>query len=132
MKRDMDLIRAVLLAVEEAERYPVFADSLVEGLAWEAPTVKEHVRLLCDGGYLTPSVRKDAHTGGTVQDPALVLGMSWAGHDFIETVRDPAVWRKTKDVSAKAGGFTVDLLKDIAVGFIRTQVVKHTGVELAS
>jgi hypothetical protein len=45
-------------------------------------------------------------------------------------MRDPEIWRKTKEGASKAGGFTVSLLADLAKGLIRTQIEKHTGVKL--
>lgn len=37
-------------------------------------------------------------------------GLSWAGHDFLESVRRPEVWDWTKTAAAKVGGYTVDIL----------------------
>jgi hypothetical protein len=56
--------------------------------------------------------------------------LSWAGDDFLDSVRDPEIWRQTKEGAKKAGGFTVELLGDLAKGLIKTQIKKHTGVEL--
>ncbi|KAA6490837.1 DUF2513 domain-containing protein [Agrobacterium sp. ICMP 7243] len=52
------------------------------------------------------------------------------GAEFLETVRDPKVWQKTKDGAAAAGGFTLDLLKALAKGFLKMQVKDRTGLEL--
>jgi hypothetical protein len=56
--------------------------------------------------------------------------LTWAGHDYIDAVRDPDIWRKTKQSAEAAGGFTVDILSDLAKGLIRTQIKKYTGVDL--
>jgi hypothetical protein len=45
-------------------------------------------------------------------------------------VRDPKIWAKTKDGALAAGGFTVDLLKDLAKGFVKKQIEERTGVTL--
>ncbi|WP_211099804.1 DUF2513 domain-containing protein [Azospirillum brasilense] len=52
-----------------------------------------------------------------------------SGHDFIDSIRDPETWTKTKKAAAGAGGFTIDLLKDLAKGFIKKQVEELTGVK---
>lgn len=57
--------------------------------------------------------------------------LSWQGHDFLDSVRDPKIWEKTKKGAEAAGGFTVDLLKDLAKGFIKKQVEEYTGVKIA-
>ena len=56
--------------------------------------------------------------------------MSWQGHDFLESVRDPEIWKTTKDVAKKAGGSTFDTLIAIAKGLIKTKIEKHTGINI--
>jgi hypothetical protein len=56
--------------------------------------------------------------------------LTWEGHDFLDSVRDPKIWAKTKDGALAAGGFTVDLLKDLAKGFVKKQIEERTGVTL--
>lgn len=49
---------------------------------------------------------------------------------FLDSVRDPETWWRTKKAAAGAGGFTLDLLKDLAKGLIRKQIEDRTGVKL--
>jgi hypothetical protein len=57
-------------------------------------------------------------------------GLSWAGCEYLDSVRDPEVWHKTKETANAVGGFTLDLLKKLAEGLIKMQIKKHTGIEL--
>jgi hypothetical protein len=57
-------------------------------------------------------------------------GLTWAEHDYIDAVRDPDIWRKGKQGAEAAGGFTIDILRDLAKGFIKTQIKRHRGVDL--
>lgn len=59
-----------------------------------------------------------------------VNGVTWSGHDFIDSIRDPDVWDRTKAGASKAGRFTVELLKDLAKGFIKKQIEDRTGISL--
>jgi hypothetical protein len=52
------------------------------------------------------------------------------GREFIDTVRDPEIWSKTKKSIEQMKGFTIDLLKDLAKGFSKKQVEEYTGVTL--
>ncbi|WP_082113914.1 DUF2513 domain-containing protein [Kiloniella litopenaei] len=52
------------------------------------------------------------------------------GHDFIDSVRDPKIWAKTKKGVLEAGGFSIELLSDLAKGLIKQQISKATGVDL--
>ena len=129
MQRNMDLVRDLLIRLEalhlgvgEAQMLMVPGPPLV--LAGEdANEVFYNMRLLANAGFL------DLTDG----QPALgfgIKGLTWQGHDFLDSVRDPEIWRRTKEGAQKAGGFTVELLGDLAKGLIKTQIEKFTGVKL--
>ncbi len=127
MKRDMDLIRALLLFAEENVPGGNYADVEVDDLKEGFPNLdremlRGHVMLLRDAGFFGP--------GGDTISSISIDGLTWEGQDFLDSVRDDAVWANTKKAASEAGGFTVDLLKQIAVGFVKTQVKKHTDIEL--
>jgi hypothetical protein len=46
------------------------------------------------------------------------LQLTWEGHEFLDAARDEGNWEKAKDVAAKAGGWTLSVLKDILVKII--------------
>ena len=122
--RDMDLIRDILLVTEnkcEADSFYTFEDGLFAGFTEEE--IYMHSKLLFEKGFL----RK---TPQTLSYSVCVSGLTWEGYDFLDSVRDPEIWRKTKETANKAGGFTIDILGGIAKGLIKTQVEKYTGVEL--
>lgn len=52
------------------------------------------------------------------------------GHDFLDSIRDPDVWNKTKKGALAAGGFTLNLLNDLAKGFIKKKIEDSTGIML--
>lgn len=56
--------------------------------------------------------------------------LTWEGHDFVDAVRDNDIWKKTRQGANAAGGFSVDLLKDLAKGFIKKKISEHTGIEI--
>jgi hypothetical protein len=57
-------------------------------------------------------------------------GITWQGHDFIDSVRDDKIWAETKDTAKKAGGWTLSLLSEIAKAVIKENITKHTGINL--
>jgi hypothetical protein len=52
------------------------------------------------------------------------------GCDFLDSVRDPEIWRKTKAGALASGGFTLGLMADLAKGFLRKQIMEKTGIDL--
>ena len=129
MRRDMDLIRDLMLALEGLPESPGGVHQLTPGEgvleidAYGKDEVRYHLQLIEESKLIRTF---DAGYGGEV----LFDRLSWAGHDFVDSVRSPEVWAKTKKGAEAAGGFTVDLLKDLAKGFIKKQIEEYTGVKL--
>ena len=129
MKRDMDLIRELLLKLEALELRPgtwahITGDDpeiAIDGFSGDQ--IEYHLRLLKAAGLLDSS-------GSQPMVGVGFKGLSWEGHDFLDSIRSPAVWRQTKNGVEAAGGFTVDLLKDLAKGFIKKQIEDYTGVKI--
>lgn len=133
MKRDLELVRDLLLKIEAGQK--VFETLSSEYAAMlhvtdlppltqaEADALLGHLDLLENAGLIEISSRS---TSGSIY----VKGLTWSGHDFLDSVRDPEIWAKTKKGAEEAKGFTFDLLKDLAKGFIRTQIKERTGIDV--
>lgn len=126
MRRDFDLIRLILLDLEGKSIADRNGTYIFEHPDRDA--VAYALELMIDRGLI---VGKD---WGSMDDhPADKWGMvriTWEGADFLETVRDEEIWKKTKAGVASAKGFSFDLLKALAKGFIKKQIEDKTGVEI--
>ncbi|WP_262299674.1 DUF2513 domain-containing protein [Microvirga sesbaniae] len=128
MKRDMDLIRNLLLTLESSDRDPnkpmplssKDADLELEGYTSEQ--VDYHVMLLYEAGFIR---HHGVHEGEVV-----FSRLSWEGHEFLDAIRDPEVWKKTKEGASKVGGFGVGLIKDLATGYIKHMAKEKLGFEI--
>jgi hypothetical protein len=115
MKRDMDLIREILIAVES--RTP--EDE--ERAGWftlhghDAAIVARHAELLHEAGLIDGRVMRSANAGLVgVQ----LTRLTWEGHDWLAAVRDDTVWSNTKDRITKEGvGWTFELVKAVAIAY---------------
>ena len=54
--------------------------------------------------------------------------LSWEGHDYLDAIRDPEICRQTKKATDAVGGWTFELVKDLAKGLIKTKVQERGGV----
>lgn len=129
MKRNMDLVRELLLRLEELH-VPAGSAFVLE---FDKPPLNVEGETLDDVAYAVRMLEDAGFLDLTRTQPALgvcLRGLTWRGHDFIDSVRDPEIWRKTKEGAEAAGGFTIELLSELAKGFIKTQIEKHTGVKL--
>lgn len=130
--RDMDLIRELMLKIEKGERtFNILSHDVAAAIGAptegarsheEAEKLRYHLGLLVKGGFIEVT----DYLGGVTE----VESITWEGHDFLDSIRDPVVWAKTKDGIKSAGGFTFDLLKALAKGFIKKQVEERTGIAL--
>ncbi|WP_026784898.1 DUF2513 domain-containing protein [Pleomorphomonas koreensis] len=129
MIRDMELIRALLLKLEAIPKHPASNmtidpnDKEVAVPGYEVEQIAYHLELIDEAGFIDNA---NIH-------PSYGIGfrkLTWDGHDFLDSIRDPDVWNKTKQGAAAAGGFTLDLLKDLAKGFLRKQIEERTGITL--
>ena len=100
-----------------------FAGVPVAGFVTALHMIEYHLALLDEAGLITIH----AKLSGAVWQ---IGQITWAGHDFLDTIRDPAIWRETKAGAKQAGGFSLDLLKALAKGLIKKKIEQHTGVEL--
>jgi hypothetical protein len=132
MKRDMDLIRNILLVFDQIEVERLGQKSLASSLdGYAEDQIRFHINLLKGAGYLDQAVVAPRNRDGVPSHVRFDLGYrpTMAGYDFLDSVRDPEVWAKTKQTVSSAGGFTLDLLKELAKGLLKTQIEKLTGVK---
>ena len=104
MKRDLDLIRAILLAIEQDPgRY---SDPEVQGATEDE--LRGHVELLVDAGLVTPRP-------ATPANKYLFAGhrLTWAGHEFLSTAREEKRWALAKKTGELAGGISFEVLTSV-------------------
>lgn len=163
MKRNMDLVRGILLDIESNAnihgKYILSDADFGAASGSDRSAIQYHLRLLLDAGYIEgedllksavaeqkQAVPTTVFSGGSAQralevsnsfnagTSILVTRMTWAGHDFLDTVRDGKIWAQTKDALKGVEGVGIDMLKDVAkkIGktIINHQVEKHTGIKL--
>jgi hypothetical protein len=108
MKRDFDLIRKMVLAIEDAP------SGRAPNLSFEGHTlaqVRYHAYLLVDAGLARGS---EVTSMGGEGPEALIANLTWAGHEFAEAARDDTRWMKAMGVVREKGGaITIDLLKQL-------------------
>ena len=102
MKRDMDLARELLLQI---------ADDAVQSDEWGDKEIY-HLKMLSDIGYIQGIAFLKTWQG-------LVFGLAnpqltWAGHEFLDTIRPKTVWEKIKLVAKEKGiGLTFESITKI-------------------
>ncbi|EJC7157885.1 DUF2513 domain-containing protein [Vibrio parahaemolyticus] len=89
MKRDMELIRKLLLTMEENPR-----QLEVEG--YDKNQVKYHTLLLIEAGFLDGNVSDTLANTSVVPSFVSVNRLTWDGHEFLDNIRKEEVWNTIK------------------------------------
>ena len=105
MKRDMDLVRLVLLNAEGEE--PVDLSD------FDQITVGYHCHLVMQAG-LAEGVDMSVNE---IQEPqARLLTLTWNGHDFLDAVRNETIWKRLKGtVKDKGGSLPFSVIQSLAI-----------------
>ena len=120
MKRDMDLVRAILLELERAEGYASHP-FLIDGQAESA--VGFHCHLMLQAGLITG---QETTAFGDPSPSAMPLCITWEGYEFLEAARSATLWGRAKTLAASTGNSSfkvlIDSLAQLAITQIRGQI----------
>ena len=115
MRRDLDLIRKMLLGVEDAPTG--FAPDLNFGGFTDAQ-IGYHAYLLIDAGLAKGA---DITSHDSDGPNAIIQYLTWEGHEFADAARDESRWKKAKGmVAEKGGGITLDVMKALLISLMKT------------
>ncbi|MBH3348700.1 DUF2513 domain-containing protein [Pseudomonas putida] len=97
MKRDWDVIREVLIEVEELNSAK-FESAQYDVTDDEDGVKGEHAVLLWRAGFIQ-GVDASSMDG----DSIIAQGLTWSGHDLLDTIRSKAVWERIKTTAKDKG-----------------------------
>lgn len=101
MKRDIDLIRRIMLDIEEMPPGARIGVPVYDGV--ERDVVIAHAVLLHEAGLVKGSVMHPMNGPPKIQ----ISGLTWEGHDFLAVAKNDTIWEKAKrTVLAPAAGAT--------------------------
>ena len=108
MKRDLDLIRKMLLAIEDAPSG--WAPELkIDGNT--DTQIGYHSYLMIDAGL---AHGHDVSELGSEAPNSMISNLTWAGHEFADAARDETLWKKAMGIVAEKGGnITLDIMKQL-------------------
>ncbi|WP_353106222.1 DUF2513 domain-containing protein [Acetoanaerobium noterae] len=117
MKRNLDLIRHILLTIEESEK-PRLTGIDFENENFDSKQISYHIQLLIDSSYIEASSFSSIGQGFP---DFIVRRITNQGHDFIDSIRDNNVFVETKNNLLKVGGSaSFEIVKSVA-----TKVLEH-------
>ena len=119
MKRDMDLVREILMVVSESSesiQATVFVDEHNDidkviytiDIMNEAGLIKAHVQKAFQRGYIS----------------ATVYNLTWSGNDFLDNIRSEKIWSQVKKNIAKtAGSVSFSVMQKMAEKIVKEAII---------
>ena len=90
MRRDLELLREILLSVEVAEGPFDLTDARLSGHSFAE--LAHHAELLIEAGLIKGEVVYSDSVGTPVW--VRILRLTWSGHEFLATARDERTWQQ--------------------------------------
>jgi DNA-binding transcriptional ArsR family regulator len=126
----MGLIRELLLKLESlpTPRGAVFSimpdDPEVSVDGYSGDEIDYHLSLLREAGLIECP-------GSQPMGGITFSRLSWQGHEFLDTVRNPEIWRETKSGVAKIGGASAEFVWEIAKGYVKHLAKEKLGIDVS-
>ena len=103
MKRDMEMIRLILLEQESGETPPELSQYSDKDIIY-------NYQLMHDAGLIEAEFIKGCDG---IAVGANIFRLTWAGHDFLDSTRDSKIWKAAMDHIIKPGAsWTFSLLTE--------------------
>ena len=101
MKRDIDLLRAILLHVEAIgdPDEPLIHSLAVEGM--DQALVNEHVKLLIESGYLEGEIKFSTNNRILL---TAIRGLTPKAYDLLDNIRNNELWQRIRERIATTTG----------------------------
>lgn len=118
MKRNMDLVRQILLALEAHEDPAGMANVEIDGQ--QQAEVNCHLTIMVEAGLIYGQEYSHEAVDDTIW---MYVRMTWRGHDVLDAARDDARWAKVKaQLEATGGAWTLAILEQLLAGGLRADL----------
>lgn len=108
MKRDLNLVREILLWANEQKEFAFYANPVLKD--YTDDQISYHVYLMEQAGLVIAHNHQTIHDSGPNK---ILFCVTWDGHDFADAAKNDALWKKAALTILKEGkGFTFDLVKE--------------------
>lgn len=120
MKLNYDCIRSVLFALEEhididddLRVVYVSVESIFDQLPkYDNKDILYTVEKLTEAGYIKSSIQY----AGSMFNDGVIVGITYRGHEFLESIRDNKIWRNVKRALSNIGVMSLPLILETAKG----------------
>lgn len=117
MKRNLDLIRMILLSIESSDSSRLYIEDLNLLANYTHDEIAYQIRLLMDAEYIDACERGQI---GTLRKSYTIYRLTNSGHDYLDSVRDETIWINTKKKLGSAFvSASFELVKAVSFDFVK-------------
>ncbi|MCX6073196.1 MAG: DUF2513 domain-containing protein [Campylobacterales bacterium] len=123
MKRDLDLIRDIMLTLEEKMDYGqnISSEQLFEIMKNDMLSIKKltyHIGLLVEANYIKAKELKTYSDGSIFT----INTITFDGQDFIDALRDSKIWNEVKGKFSEIGSSALSVMIDLGKDYLKKQI----------
>lgn len=118
MELNHDLVRSLMLAIEKTDdptgMGPQGAAKFMQDTNTSRDVLAYHIARLHEAGFINGRVIWAS------DEPAVLIpgNLTYNGHEYLDTIRAPEVWRKSKTIAQKVGSVSLSMMAQIATGVL--------------
>ncbi|MCG8094210.1 MAG: DUF2513 domain-containing protein [Candidatus Thiodiazotropha endolucinida] len=120
MKRDLELIRKLLVHLEEKPTDEMIKELEIGG--YDKDQVMYHFILMDEAGF----IRCERIVSSSTPDRVIKVhpfSLTWQGHEFLEAARNKKIWKSALNkVKGASGSVSVEVLKELLVAMLKEGV----------
>tara|TARA_B100002003_G_scaffold241638_1_gene263590 strand:+ start:1590 stop:1967 length:378 start_codon:yes stop_codon:yes gene_type:complete len=121
MKRDLELVRKLLIYLEEKQdpAHRQSADIQIEG--YSHAEIGYHLRLLFQAGFIHGEAIRSSSSERLID--VIPFQLTWDAHEFLDASRNDKVWKKVaRQAGQNIGSIPFEILKALLLAEARRQV----------
>lgn len=105
MQRDMDLVRRILIGLENGSVGPDPNNVPIDGYAQDQ--IGYHVFIMMEAGLVHGEMVASPGCGQLPQ--ASPYSLTWNGHEFLDSAREESRWNQARQLLNKVGGASIQI-----------------------
>lgn len=117
MKRDMDLVRKILIAMNDHEHGHAPRNLEIEGYSDEE--IGYHCFILSEAGLIHAA---DTTSMGSSSPEAIPIRLTWSGHEFIDNAKNENIWSQTKEAVGKVGDVSFSVWASVLSSVVKNNL----------
>lgn len=114
MRRDIELVRLILMEMENCPHGYVKRNPEIQGYSQEQ--IAYHAYLIVQAGF---AEGLDCNRDMAPSPEAILLNLTWAGHDFISNSRSPTTWAQARELVSKVGDASISIWQSVLTDIVK-------------